>query len=238
MLSLKNVCWMDASLPLLDDLSFDVAPGECIAIELADSRAVSVLIRLLTGEAALQTGSILVDGIPLKKLTPRLLQIYRRSIGVVLPMEKLLGNARIVDTIMLPLRAHRMRKNEILTRAKSLLTKLHMQEKESTLLQELPLDEQKCVALATALVADPQILLIGNKQNDWPDEKNAERMHMLVREAMQRGTSVIIATCTSERFASLHPRIISRNTEHNASRGTEEKSWKTTEKTRIIPIAL
>ncbi|HLC76207.1 MAG TPA: ATP-binding cassette domain-containing protein [Candidatus Peribacterales bacterium] len=238
MLSLKNISWKDGTKILIEDLTCDIAPCECVAIDLPDDHAIKILVQLLMGEKTLQTGGIFIDGIPLGKLTPRLLQFYRRSIGIVLPTEELLMDRSVAENIALPLRARGMSTRNKHEKIETILAKIDLQGKESMLLRHLSHAEQRCVAFAVALVADPQILYIEDIGNDSSDAETQAMIDTLLQEAMNRETSIIIATRTSDRFASLRPRVISRRGETKTSEKLGETHWKTAERTRIIPTAL
>ena len=114
---------------VFEDVNFDIEPGECVAFVGGPGSGKTALMHILMGETKPTQGSILVDGIPLEKLSPRLLQFYRKNLGVMLQKEQLLSDRSIAENIALPLKAHGAGKKETATRVMELLHTIQLEEK-------------------------------------------------------------------------------------------------------------
>ncbi|MDO4378567.1 MAG: ABC transporter ATP-binding protein [Erysipelotrichia bacterium] len=85
----------DGNLPVLNDISFKITPGETLAIMGPTGSGKSTLVHLLTRLNDYTSGSIKVDGVELKDIQKKCL---RRSIGIVL-QEPFLFSKTIYDNI-------------------------------------------------------------------------------------------------------------------------------------------
>ncbi|MBD9651393.1 NHLP bacteriocin export ABC transporter permease/ATPase subunit [Ensifer sp. ENS09] len=81
--------------PVLEDVSFEVAAGEFVAIVGPSGSGKSTLLRLMLGFETLESGEILFDGIPVDALEP---SFIRRHMGVVLQNSMLFAGS-IYDNI-------------------------------------------------------------------------------------------------------------------------------------------
>jgi NHLM bacteriocin system ABC transporter ATP-binding protein len=87
--------YLDDGPPILDEVSFTVAAGECVAIVGPSGSGKSTIFRLLLGFEPLERGRILIDGKAIDRLD---LAALRRQLGVVLQQTDRLGHT-IYDTI-------------------------------------------------------------------------------------------------------------------------------------------
>ena len=234
MFSIQNVSHGDH----IQNLSFEAAPRECIAVVLQTKNDVQALIRLLTGEERLESGSILIDGIPLEKLTPRLLQMYRRSLGLMLTEEELLPDRSVFDHIAIPLRAQGIWKKRREERIFALLTEIHLTKKHSAALHTLSSGEKRRVAIAMALAMEPKIIIVEDLIKEDDDPETEEIIKSLLAKAIQSGATIIIGTLNAERFHALDPKIIGGSGKEKAKEQIANTSWKAKERTRIIPMPL
>lgn len=234
MISLQNITWEGHTGTILADQTINIAPGECIAFVGGPKTGKTTLIELLTGERKPTGGSIFVDGIPLEKLPPRLLQIYRRSLGILLQKEQLLDNRSIAENIVLPLRVRGFKKNEIAECVRELLQKISLTEKEEMFPSELPQNERRLVALAQAVAGNPKILLL-----DEPFRENSDAAMMLsmLRTAISEGATVIMTTRNLQELTDLPSSVIHLG-KADFRREANKTPWKKSEGTRIMPVPL
>ncbi|GEK99247.1 heme ABC transporter ATP-binding protein [Acidomonas methanolica] len=74
------------SRPLLDDISFEIAPGEAAAIIGPNGAGKSTLLRVASGLLAPGAGSVTLDGAPLRAMTPERLAARRAMLAQDCPL--------------------------------------------------------------------------------------------------------------------------------------------------------
>ena len=142
---------------LLQDISFEIEPGERVGIIGASGAGKTSLLRLLNGLVSPSQGEIYVRGVPLKQLKPAEL---RRSI-VLAPQEPKLLGMKVIDSLSYPLRLQQRSQSEIESRIETWTELLHIPTQwfSKTELQ-LSLGQRQLVAIARALIMQPQVILL------------------------------------------------------------------------------
>src|SRR3989344_2566482 len=237
MISLQNITWEGTNGTILADQTINIAPSECVAFVGGPDTGKTTLIGLLTGERKPKSGSILIDGIPLEKLPPRLLQIYRRSLGFVLQKDQLLPDRSVAEQIALPLEVRGFQKGEIPSHVFEILQKASLVEKKAVLPDRLTLGERQRTALAQAIATDPKILLLDEPLPVEIDGESATVMLTMLQTALSHGASVIVVTRNAKILASLRPREVRLEKELSIAE-SPKTLWKKSEGTRIMPVAL
>jgi ATP-binding cassette subfamily B multidrug efflux pump len=190
----RNVTFAyNPSEPVLHDVSFEVQPGEKLALVGATGAGKSTIIGLLSRFYDTQHGQILVDGIDVKEYD---LQGLRRSIAVVLQDVFLfsgtvadnirLGNSGIPEEAMVQA-ADTVHASEFIRR----LT-LHYQTQIGERGSSLSVGQKQLLAFARALAYDPKILVLDEATSSIDTETE-----LLIRDALEKllagRTSIIIA---------------------------------------------
>ena len=142
---------------LLQDISFEVEPGEKIGIIGASGAGKTSLLRLLNGLVSTTEGMIYVRDVPIEQLKPTEL---RRSI-VLAPQEPKLLGMKVIDSLSYPLRLQQRSQMEIDSRIETWTKLLHIPTQwfSKTELQ-LSLGQRQLVAIARALIMLPQVILL------------------------------------------------------------------------------
>lgn len=207
MISLKHISLRTAVGTALEDISLEILPGECMAVIGSSGSGKTLLMELLMGERRATIGSVTVDGVPLEKLTPDLLQLYRRSLGILLQRNQLLADRSIAANIALSLEAHNVSDEEMMKRIMMLLEQIELTEKLAMPPETLNIGEKRRVALAQAVASSPMILLADEPFGNDIDEDSARIILSLLKETCDRGATVIIATRNPLSIASLSPKM-------------------------------
>ncbi|MBE9046249.1 ATP-binding cassette domain-containing protein [Pleurocapsales cyanobacterium LEGE 10410] len=142
---------------LLKDISFSVETGKKVAVIGASGAGKTSLLRLLNRLSSPSQGTIYLQNVPSQQLSAVKL---RRQIVLATQEPKLLGmNAR--EALSYPLQLQRLSESEIRARIDTWTTLLHIPDSwlNKTELQ-LSLGQRQLVAIARALVMQPQVLLL------------------------------------------------------------------------------
>jgi len=216
----KKVNTLAGELPILSDISFNVKPGESVAIVGASGSGKSTLLGLLAGLDATSEGEIYLDSEPLHDLDEEQRAALRaKSIGFVFQSFMLVQSLTAIENVMLPaeLAGHKDAKQQ----AMDLLTKVGLEHRLDHFPSQLSGGEQQRVAIARAFVGSPKILFADEPSANL-DTKNGQLIESLLFELNQeKGTTLLLVT-HDEHLAERCNRILHIDGGHliNDSNGT------------------
>ena len=177
----------------LRDLNLTVDKGEFIFLTGPSGAGKSTLLRLLLREDVPSEGELKVLGRDLISLRPAQIQNYRRSVGFVFQDFRLVPRftvfqnvAFVMKVIGLPLATQQRKTFQV-------LKWVGLQHRMNALPEELSGGEQQRIAIARALVNDPQLVLADEPTGNLDPDLSLEIMN-LFREINARGTTVLVAT--------------------------------------------
>lgn len=189
----KKVNTLAGELPILSDISFNVKPGESVAIVGASGSGKSTLLGLLAGLDATNEGEIYLDSEPLHDLDEEQRAALRaKSIGFVFQSFMLVQSLTAIENVMLPaeLAGHKDAKQQ----AMDLLTKVGLEHRLDHYPSQLSGGEQQRVAIARAFVGSPKILFADEPSANL-DTKNGQLIESLLFELNQeQGTTLLLVT--------------------------------------------
>ncbi len=190
----RNVTFQYANgLPVLKDVSFKVNPGEKIAILGATGSGKSTLIYLIPRFYDATSGSILIDGVDIRRFR---LSCLRRQIGIV-PQDVFLFSGTIRDNIAFGKPDASMEevvKAAELARIRDFIESLP--EGYDTFVGErgvtLSGGQRQRITIARAILANPKILIMDDSLS-FVDAKTEREIQSAIEEAMKGRTTFIIA---------------------------------------------
>jgi len=145
---------------VLDGISLQVASGETVAVLGRSGTGKSVLLKLIIGLQAPDSGSVRISGQEIKDLGTKQLNEVRKRIGFLFQQAALYDSLTVHDNVAFPLSRHMtMSDKERKSRAKELLANVGMDRDIEKMPSEISGGMQKRVGLARALALDPEILL-------------------------------------------------------------------------------
>ena len=153
----------------------------------------STLIKLLYREETPSTGQVVVLGKDLAKLRRREIPFLRRRIGVVFQDFKLLEDKTVGENISFALEVTGTPTREIKKRVAQVLNLVGLKDRRDAYPNELSGGEQQRIAIARALVRNPDVLLADEPSGNL-DPKTAHEIFSLLERANMYGTTVVVAT--------------------------------------------
>ena len=187
------------SLPVLKSLSFSVAEGESVAIMGASGAGKTTLLQILGLLDRADSGSIVINGTSLTSLSARERDLFRnKRIGFVFQAHELLPEFTAVENAALPAMIGGLSRKAALDKASALLCTLNLAERLYHKPAALSGGERQRVAVARALINDPDILLADEPSGSL-DSRNKIELHNLLRRVREeRNQTMLIATHDAE----------------------------------------
>ena len=181
----------------LRGVDLTIRRGEFVAIMGPSGCGKSTLLHTLGGLASPTSGSVIIDGRDLAKLTDgERTELRRQSIGFVFqrfnlfPTLTVEGNLRLAERICLNRKDARTGS----TRRQELLGMLGLESKAHHRPVELSGGEQQRVAMARAVIHEPAILLADEPTGNLDSENSAIVMDMLARVHQELGQTIVLIT--------------------------------------------
>lgn len=187
------------SLPVLKALSFSVAEGESVAIMGASGAGKTTLLQILGLLDRADSGSVVINGTSLTLLSARERDLFRnKRIGFVFQAHELLPEFTAVENAALPAMIGGLSRKAALDKASALLCTLNLAERLHHKPAALSGGERQRVAVARALINDPDILLADEPSGSL-DSRNKIELHNLLRRVREeRNQTMLIATHDAE----------------------------------------
>ena len=177
----------------LRDLNLTVDKGEFIFLTGPSGAGKSTLLRLLLREDVPSEGELKVLGRDLISLKPAQVQSYRRSVGFVFQDFRLIPRFSVFQNVAFVMRVLGLPLATQQRKTFQVLKWVGLQHRMNALPEELSGGEQQRIAIARALVNDPQLVLADEPTGNLDPDLALEIMD-LFREANARGTTVLVAT--------------------------------------------
>ena len=177
----------------LIDITLDIAKNEFVFISGPSGAGKTTLLKLFYLGEAVSEGQILIDGINLARMSRKRIPFLRRKFGIIFQDYKLIPTKSVFDNVSLVLEAAGARKRIIQKKIRSVLRLVGMEDRANSYPPSLSGGEQQRIAVARAIVGDPQIILADEPTGSLDDE-SAEIILNLLRAVHIRGATVIIAT--------------------------------------------
>ena len=211
MISVKNISKKFGRgtnlLSALDDVSFNVEDGEFVVILGQSGSGKSTILNLIGCIDSPTSGTILVDGVDVTKMSSKQLCEYRnKNIGFVFQPFYLEPAYSVTDNILLPLTIAGAKRQIKDAKAKELLEKLNLTDKANAKTSTLSGGQKQRVAIARALVNDPKIILADEPTGNLDSVSGAEVIEIL-KEICKSGKTVVMVTHNEEQ-ASVADHII------------------------------
>jgi putative ABC transport system ATP-binding protein len=189
----KQVATGDTRLTILDDVSFDVAAGEAVAIVGVSGSGKSTLLGLLAGLDTPSTGRILVDGHDLFALDEDGRAALRaRLLGFVFQSFQLLPAMTALENVMLPLELAGA--SDTRRAAAAMLERVGLAERLRHYPRQLSGGEQQRVAIARAFVTRPALLFADEPTGNLDATTGAQVIDLMFELNRERRTTLILVT--------------------------------------------
>jgi putative ABC transport system ATP-binding protein len=195
-------------VPALRGVSLEIKKGEFVAVMGPSGCGKSTLLHLLGGLLSPTSGTIIIDGEDLSKVTDaRRTDIRRRKIGFVFQRFNLFPTLTADGNLKLAEKIHTGNGGGNADRRREVLRLLKLEDKMHHKPVELSGGEQQRVALARAIINSPAIILADEPTGNL-DTENSEIVLEMFRELNEKYSQTIIMITHNPEAAAVCSRII------------------------------
>ncbi len=184
----------NASLHVLKGINFNVAEGELVAIMGSSGSGKSTLLNILGILDEADSGSYVLDGVPIKNLNETIASRYRNQfLGFVFQSFNLINYKSALDNVALPLYYQGVKRKERNEIAMHYLEKVGLATHWHHLPSELSGGQKQRVAIARALASKPKVLL-ADEPTGALDTKTSYDVMELIQGINDEGKTILIVT--------------------------------------------
>ena len=182
----------------LKDVSCEIKNGEFVAIIGPSGSGKSTLMNIIGCLDEPTSGQLLLEDKKVSALSQNELAKIRNSkIGFIFQSFNLLPRTSAIKNVMLPLLYSKVEKKQRENKAKQMLAKVGLEDKENATPSQLSGGQQQRVAIARALINDPQIILADEPTGNL-DTKSSSEIMQILKHLNGEGKTIVIITHESE----------------------------------------
>ncbi len=191
----------------LRGVTFDIADGEFAFLVGPSGSGKSTIIKLITGEVSVTDGEIEVNGFDLNKIKFSKMPYLRRTLGVIFQDFRLIEDRTVYQNVAFAMRVVGATRKEIKKRVPYVLELVGLENSLNCHPSELSGGEQQRVAVARALVNDPQMIIADEPTGNLDPARSLELM-MLLEKINELGTTMLVVTHEKELVNRFSKRVI------------------------------
>jgi ABC-type polar amino acid transport system ATPase subunit len=192
MIEVKNITKTYGSLTVLKDFSVNFDQTGVTVILGPSGTGKSTLLRCINGLESIDSGDIIIDG--LSVLQKHNLRAVRLNCGMVFQSTILFPHLNVLENLILsPVKLLKIKRSDAVEHARTLLARVGLSNKEKSVHNELSGGEQQRIAIARALMMNPNALLLDEITSALDPEMSAEVLRLLEKLAAD-GVVMLIVT--------------------------------------------
>ncbi len=184
----------DEVVHALQDVSLTINQGDIYGIIGMSGAGKSTLVRCLNFLERPTSGTVIVEGEDLSKLTDRELRGKRKRIGMIFQHFNLLMQRSVLGNVCFPMEISGVKKAEAKRRALEYLKIVGLEEKINAYPAALSGGQKQRVAIARVLAADPRILLCDEATSALDPQTTKSILQLLKDINREYGITILVIT--------------------------------------------
>jgi lipoprotein-releasing system ATP-binding protein len=208
MLTGKNIYKRYGSLEVLRGVNLEINKGEVVAIVGPSGCGKSTLLHILGSLDKADMGEIVINNTGLSLLSGNKLAAFRnRHIGFVFQFHHLLPEFTALENVCIPGWLAGRNRNEVKEKAEGLLKILGLVDRNENKPNQLSGGEQQRVAVARALINNPDIVFADEPTGNL-DSANAQELHQLFFDLRKQFNQTFLIVTHNEELSQLSDRVL------------------------------
>lgn len=194
MIEIKNLMKKYGKNIVLKDITENVNKGQVICVIGPSGSGKSTFLRCLNVLEKPNSGKILFEGKDLTNISEKELCALREKMGMVFQSFNLFPNMTVLENIKVaPMRVKVIAEDEAEKKAKQLLEKVGLSDRENQYPASLSGGQQQRVAIARALAMDPEVMLFDEPTSALDPEMVGEVLKVM-RDLADSGMTMVVVT--------------------------------------------
>ena len=179
----------------LKNVSLTIPTGASVAILGKSGSGKSTLMHAISGLDRPQHGQVIIDGQDILQLKPKRVDEFRaKKIGFIFQSFFVQGNESVVDNVSLPLEIARVPRKKRAHKINAALKAVDLYDKRKNRAKDLSGGQKQRLAIARAIVGDPQIIFADEPTGNLDSETGAKVEELLFDYNKQKGVTLIVVT--------------------------------------------
>jgi len=180
---------------VLNEMDFVLPEGEIIVLLGRSGSGKSTILNLISGIDLPTSGEIMAKKRSLSAMDEEERTLFRRQhIGFIFQFFNLIPTLTVLENLLLPLELNDITGKEATNRCMSMLDEVGLANRSSSFPDMLSGGEQQRIAIARALIHEPDIVLADEPTGNLDAETGAKVIDLLDRLIRKRGKTMIMAT--------------------------------------------
>lgn len=199
MIELKNVTKIYGKkknqFTALKNVSLTITTGASVAILGKSGSGKSTLMHAISGLDKPQKGQVIIDGQDILQLKSKHVDEFRaKKIGFIFQSFFVQGNESVIDNVSLPLEIARVPRKKRAHKINAALKAVDLYDKRKNRAKDLSGGQKQRLAIARAIVGDPQIIFADEPTGNLDSETGAKVEELLFDYNKQKGVTLIVVT--------------------------------------------
>ena len=179
----------------LNDVSLKIPTGISVAILGKSGSGKSTFMHAISGLDRPQQGRVIIDGQDILQLKQKQVDEFRaKKIGFIFQSFFVQGNESVEDNVSLPLEIAQMPQKMREAKINEALMAVDLYEKRKSRAKDLSGGQKQRLAIARAIVGDPQIIFADEPTGNLDSETGAKIEELLFNYNKQKGATLIVVT--------------------------------------------
>ncbi len=183
-----------SAVEALKDINLTIQDGDIYGIIGFSGAGKSTLLRTINALETPSSGSVLVDGEDINRLSKQRLREKRKNIGMIFQQFNLLETKTVYDNVALPLKLNRVPSKEIKKRVDEILKYVELEDKKKVYPSKLSGGQKQRVGIARALATNPSILLSDESTSALDPKTTGAILKLLKKINRELGITIILIT--------------------------------------------